>query len=578
MSTSRRLTSASVALLIGVALAGSTSALSLSDLQTDFKLVKNMPMLPLGLHRRLRHQRSVNADAWTTGTSAGPQIVLGNAQQSTPDYEAHYFDQRVSHDPKVPSSPVGATFKQRFWFDAQYYKPGGPVILLDGGETDASERIPFLRQGILQILANATGGLGVIFEHRYYGRSMPVRDLSTDSLRFLTTMQSLQDSDYFANHVQFPGLEQYNLTAKDTPWLYYGGSYAGAKAAFARSLFPNTWWGAIASSAVTTAIEDYWEYYTPIIKYGPRDCVRLLESHSDVIDKLLSFNNSFITSTLKSLFGLENVTANADFVNALTIPLSTWQARNWDDNVGSRIFEEFCDSIERDAAQLGPAFEPLGTFASGLWPGDPRQALAKFASYAAYVKANVSSLCPEDMTQDECFGSDVYDGTSLEDASWRSWSYQVCTEWGYFIGAPPTADEPSIVSRLLTTEYTSKLCRLAFAPGKLNSVPSRPNIDAINQWGSFDLECDRLAFVDGSEDPWLYATPHSPHARKRRDTLKKPFKIIKGGVHHWDENGLLDSTHEPKRIKQIHEEEVDFVQEWMQEWKDRGKWRTGPWK
>lgn len=100
----------------------------------------------------------------------------------------------------------------------------------------------------------------VVFEHRYYGESWPVRNLTTDSLRYLTTLQSLHDSAYFASHVVFPGLETHDLTANKTAWIYYGGSYAGAKSAFARKLFPEVWWGAIASSAVTKAIQDYWEY------------------------------------------------------------------------------------------------------------------------------------------------------------------------------------------------------------------------------------------------------------------------------------------------------------------------------
>jgi hypothetical protein len=74
-------------------------------------------------------------------------------------------------------------------------------------------------------------------------------------------MQSLQDSAYFANNVVFPGLEDRKLNAQNVPWIYYGGSYAGAKAAFARSLFPDVFWGGIASSAVTTAVVDFWEYY-----------------------------------------------------------------------------------------------------------------------------------------------------------------------------------------------------------------------------------------------------------------------------------------------------------------------------
>lgn len=46
-------------------------------------------------------------------------------------------------------------------------------------------------------------------------------------------------------------------------------------------------------------------------------------------------------------------------------------------------------------------------------------------------------------------------------------------EWGYFIGHGPDPEAPSIVSRLLDTEYTGKICRLAFPDGKLNSTSAR---------------------------------------------------------------------------------------------------------
>jgi hypothetical protein len=37
----------------------------------------------------------------------------------------------------------------------------------------------------------ATNGLGVIFEDRYYGESFPFNDSSTDNLRYQTTEQGL---------------------------------------------------------------------------------------------------------------------------------------------------------------------------------------------------------------------------------------------------------------------------------------------------------------------------------------------------------------------------------------------------
>jgi hypothetical protein len=53
-------------------------------------------------------------------------------------------------------------------------------------------------------------------------------------------------------------------------------------------------------------------------------------------------------------------------------------------------------------------------------------------------------------------------------------------------------------------------------------------------------------------------------------------RISLQGVHHWDENGLLDREKEPKEIQKIHREEVEFVKAWLKEWKGRGKWKMDP--
>jgi hypothetical protein len=59
-----------------------------------------------------------------------------------------------------------AFFNLRYWFDASHYKAGGPIIVLQAGETSGKGRLPFLQKGILAQLSQATGGLGVVLEHR----------------------------------------------------------------------------------------------------------------------------------------------------------------------------------------------------------------------------------------------------------------------------------------------------------------------------------------------------------------------------------------------------------------------------
>ena len=223
-----------------------------------------------------------------------------------------------------------AKFPLRYWFDGSHYKPGGPVIVLESGETSGTGRLPFLQKGLIAQIAQATNGVAVVLEHRYYGTSMPTADLSTKNLRFLTTDQALADTVYFARNVVFKGLEKYNLTALHAPYIAYGGSYAGAFVAFLRVLYPKIFFGkdtlqlraikveesrlmlgvgAISSSGVTEAVYDYWQYYEPIRQYGPPACISTTQKVTNIVDNIIiGKNDTKLTAQLKAAFGLQNVT------------------------------------------------------------------------------------------------------------------------------------------------------------------------------------------------------------------------------------------------------------------------------
>ena len=97
-------------------------------------------------------------------TTTASEAVTGPA---TPKFRAQTFTQPLDHF----RNTTAATFQQRFWVNARHYRPrpGAPVIVIDGGETSGEDRLPFLDTGIADILARATGGVGVVLEHRYYG-------------------------------------------------------------------------------------------------------------------------------------------------------------------------------------------------------------------------------------------------------------------------------------------------------------------------------------------------------------------------------------------------------------------------
>ncbi|RYO86118.1 hypothetical protein DL764_009056 [Monosporascus ibericus] len=461
-------------------------------------------------------------------------------------------------------------FDLRYWFDDQFYKPGGPVIVLCGGETSGARRLPFLQKGIVYELAKATGGLGVILEHRYYGESIPVDSFSTQDLRFLTTEQALADTAYFANNVKFDGLMDFDLSPESTPWFAYGGSYAGAFVAFLRVVYPDVFWGSISSSGVPAAIWDYWEYFEAARIFGPSACVETTQKVTDLVDQVLGSDDPGPIAQLKEVFGLGGLSHNTDFANVLSRGISGLQGLNWDPAVSSNAFFEYCGNVSAYEA-LYPAMEErralIEEFLILAGYKDELEPLAtRTLNYIGWLNLTVVSKCDE--THDQCFTS--YNTTFYEQddlsQTWRLWMYQVCTEWGYLqtgSGVPP--DRLPLVSRAIDLEYTSIVCREAF------NMTEPANVENINKYGAFNISHSRLAFVDGEWDPWRAAGVHALTLNERNSSVSEPYILIDGAVHHWDENGLLPNETmpdlPPPPVVYAKKQIKTFVSAWLMEWK-----------
>ncbi|KAF1930609.1 peptidase S28 [Didymella exigua CBS 183.55] len=464
------------------------------------------------------------------------------------------------------------TFNLRYWFDDTYYEPGGPVFVLLGGETDGAGRLPFLQKGIVHQVIKATKGLGVILEHRYYGTSFPVDDLTTENLRFLSTEQALAEIDYFARNVKFDGHEDKDLTAPSTPWVVYGGSYAGAQAAFLRVTYPETFWGAISSSGVTFAIYDFWQYFEPIRLFGPPDCIKNTQTLIDVVDKHLLGNNTANVQTLKSVFGLGNITDDRDFANQLT-GVYGWQGTNWDPELNSPSFYNYCRNVTQSFDQAEPTTESLRPTVASLVSaaGYGNDTLVQNITLNAISWVNQTVLPgwrQSNYTQDRYFTSlnatALQQHTSLEDYDATSWSYQVCTEWGYIqTGNTPAHIQP-LISRTLDLEYLTFFCRAQF------NITTPPDIEKVNKYGGFNISYPRLAIIGGNADPWRPATPLW-YPESRDDSVEEPFHLISHGVHHWEENGIFDNettpTLPPYQVIYAQQYLKNFVVDWLDEWK-----------
>ncbi|KAI1169409.1 peptidase S28 [Nemania serpens] len=473
------------------------------------------------------------------------------------------------HNDSLYEPHADGQFNQRYWFDAQYYKPGGPVIVLFGGETDGSDRLPFLQKGIVYQLAKATNGLGVILEHRYYGSSIPTKDLSTESLRFLTTDQALADSAFFANNVKFAGLEHVDLSPKTTPWIAYGGSYAGAFVALLRKLYPNEYYGAISSSGVPEAIWDYYKYFEAAAVYGPATCVKNTRTITDIIDKILiGKKGTKYVGQLKNVFGLPNITHDGDFASTINGGIYGLQSLNWDPTQSANDFFDYCDIVSSKQLKY-PKTEALRASVNELIKvagyGKEVNTLSNYVlNYVGYYLPRAASC--KSVNQDDCFGTydtSFYSQDSISQ-SWRLWPYQYCTQWGYLqTGSGVPRNELPLISRTVDLEYSSVICRDAF------NLTAKADVNAINKYGGFHLTYPRLAWVDGEWDPWRAAGVHAIGLPKRESTTSEPYILISKAVHHWDENGLFPNETTPALppapVADAQGKEAVFVKKWVKE-------------
>ncbi|KAN0115436.1 peptidase S28 [Hyaloscypha variabilis] len=505
-----------------------------------------------------------------------PKIYLTGAQDDTLGslvsgdtlpYPAQTIDMPIDHFPNSTryAPHETGTFKQRYFYDSTYYKPGGPVFLYLSGETAATDRFSNLVSGIILILMQATNGLGVILENRYYGTSFPFNTSTTDNLRYLTTEQTIADNAYFAQHVTFASVGG-NLTAPGTPWILYGGSLAGGEVAFSMKTYGNIFFGGIVSSGPVQAALEYPEWYNPIQKYGPQDCVSSINAIIENIDRLVASGNEFAILGLKEVFGLEAVIDIRDFAQTIAFPLggpfnyptNSWQELNWYPGYNAPDFFNFCSNVTNINT---PDNITLIDYALARYSNNTPW--TNLGNYANYIKEEFLPLCPNrDYNSPECFGTQngsfwAYTSNSPT----RSYLYTTCTELGAYQVAPSTY--PSLVMKVLKADYTQQWCNWAFPPGLYNRIPPTPDLSAFNKYGGFNISAERLAFIDGDVDPWLDLCYHSTKAPLRTSSDDHPEYLIAGSGHHWDSYGILDVSSEPLFIQQSHLWEIRTVEKWL---------------
>ncbi|KAL1924647.1 uncharacterized protein VTP21DRAFT_4301 [Calcarisporiella thermophila] len=421
------------------------------------------------------------------------------------DFPEYWFNQKRDH-----YSKHAGNFKQRYFLNDTYYKPGGPILLYAPGESTARP----IGGGLLRELAKTTKGLMVSLEHRYYGKSLPTQHSDVHGMRFLTVDNALADMAYFIQHVKIPG-----VNTKKAKWAVIGGSYGGVQAAWMRQAYPKLVHAALASSAPVQIKEDFYEYDLALTAALP--CSKDLHKITRHVDQALDSGNRTTIDNIKELFGLQQ----------------------YDDE--NFIFA-YGDSLGYLVQYSWPQKDPINAFCKPVTEAKTLE--NKIRAWGKYI-----NRLNDDFPNIAQNYDDLHKKPNHNDN--KSWYWQICSELGYFQTAP-RGKYPSVRSQRYNLKLMRDFCKQTF--GK----PMRPNVAKVNRkHHGWNIKTTRIHFTDGEIDPWRRLSVNAPNAPKRRSNSNNPLAIIENGSHCTD---LYSSTkYDWESLLKARESTIKAFKRWL---------------
>ncbi|KAF2755204.1 hypothetical protein EJ05DRAFT_126202 [Pseudovirgaria hyperparasitica] len=400
------------------------------------------------------------------------------------------------------------TFKNRFWVTESGYKPGAarPVFVYDFGEGDAEPAVLEYLQNSTHFfnqMVEAYGGIGILWEHRFYGNSTPVEinlDTPPEAFKFLTTEQALADVKAFADQFSRKNYPNVDFTPNGAPWVFIGGSYAGMRAAFMRKLYPETIVASYASSAPVQASVDMSFFYDTIYHgmnaYGYSNCTADIHAAIMYMDKEMEDEEKAAALKQKFLGRGAEKNPNPSFGEALTIPTAFWHLRGMDKGLHS-----LCTHISTDPATNKTA--PAEGWAASKGPEFTVDRWASWPIFVRMVNDLMTSNC-EGPVPKKSGTPDCNLNHRFSNPVNISWIYQYCTQWGFLQSA--NLGERQIVSKWNSLQHQMDICHRQFPSG----IPKEPETDKTNQFfGGWKMRPSNVYWSGGQYDPWGTLSPLS---------------------------------------------------------------------
>eukprot|EP01101_Sappina_pedata_P013183 TRINITY_DN9464_c0_g1_i2.p1 TRINITY_DN9464_c0_g1~~TRINITY_DN9464_c0_g1_i2.p1 ORF type:complete len:484 (-),score=146.34 TRINITY_DN9464_c0_g1_i2:76-1527(-) len=429
-----------------------------------------------------------------------------------------WFTQRLDHF----NAQDQRVWKQKYFVNETFYKAGtnAPIFLLIGGEGPISPG--YVTSYMMSTYAQKYGALQFGLEHRFYGESAPLPDLSTDNLKYLSSQQALADAALFIQSMK----EKYNPSS---PVIIFGGSYPGNLAAWFRLKYPHIVIGSVASSAPVQATLDFFQYLDVVdlslTYFSGTDCDATIAAATKVVESMLQTTAG--RAQLKTDFNLCGPITSWDdastFIQAMMDNYMTTVQYNNEGTTPITI-SYVCDIIKQ-------------------YETNPYQAYAQVSNQ--FLQINGETCL------DASYSSAIKQLRDINQASGsgRQWTYQTCAEFGYY----QTTDSSSDVQpfgNLAPLNYSLQMCKDSFDI----DFDTASLIDQTNViYGGRNLVDGptNILFVNGNIDPW--------HALSVTSNIAPGIQtiLINGTAHCADMKH--PTARDPPGLAQAQQQTSDFI-------------------
>ncbi|KZV94778.1 hypothetical protein EXIGLDRAFT_834749 [Exidia glandulosa HHB12029] len=412
---------------------------------------------------------------------------------------AQFFDQRVDH-----SGHSTRTFKHKYQANAQFFRAGGPLLVIQGGE--AGTMLCTEQMEIFNWAQEMNGAL-LSVEHRYFGESLPFGNDSytNENLRHLTLDNIMSDT------ISLVDWYKKTINATDSKVIVVGGSYSGFLSMVLRINHPETFYGAISAAGPARAFLPFTDSNTERFNRYTLASNTWVEQSPEAA--------SIVQQGFKQLASLVD-SGKSDKIKDV-FPLCNTPSKSERDDFLRNIAGIYGILLESNAAYLNPLFNTTGT---PLETAINRTIAA--SSPLAALNETTAILCASQLATQGCWKWETQctDGIGVQ---FTPWDYIRCNHQNFGMDVTPG----TIFAPTLRPFDSTPHCRDTFNV----TPPTRDELIAKYHFSEKDIrKTTRVIYSEAGWDPvrgfsvapeWFPITP---------DTNAPRYMFIDGASHTQD--------------------------------------------